>query len=594
MMSGLVMLISAIVFAICAWLEFRRANKKRLAWRLTASLLLVISLACLFLEPKYRTKSIGKKGIGEAVFLTPGFDKDSLAAFGDSIRYYAADEKLMQQNPSLHIKPVFDAEDLSNENGTVHIVGSGLDDDEFDLLKNHSLVFHPTPVKEGIAAVSWAKKIRTGEALTIAGTYVHSEKTPVKLVLEGLGQRLDSQFISAAKNQTFKLQSRPKISGRGLYRLLALSGKDTLESAPIPFEVEPKRTLNVLMLASSPGFENRFLKNWLAAEGYSLALRSSISKGKTTQEFLNTAKVSLERLSKPLLQKFDVMVADAEALKQLSGGENAVLKSAVETGGLGLIIKADSASTGTGIIKRTFPVLTIQKNENVNRLFLSGKNDAVRLAGSGLAVRLQPGVQPLISNNQKHTLAAVALAGNGKQVFSTLGETYMLMLSGDKNGYHDIWTLLIGQAAKRVSQKENLWVEEPIAVKNKAAHIILESSFGGLPQVDVNGVKVAMAQSLQLPYRWSGVYWPQKPGWHQLQTKNGSSFYQYFFSAEDFAGVRASNRTERTHEFVNGIKTSVKTLSTKTETVKKPVSLFIFFMLMLISWSYLWIERKLS
>lgn len=594
MTNVLVILLSVLVFALCCWLEFRRANKKRLALRISASFLLVASITCLFLEPKYPTKNTGKKSMAEAVFLTPGFDKDSLAAFGDSVRYYASDEKLIRQNRPLNIKPVFDAEDLQAENGIVQIIGSGLDEDELALLKNHSVTFHPTQIKEGVTDIFWTKKIRTGEALTIAGNYVHSGKTPVKLVLEGMGQRLDSQLISAQKNRSFKLQSRPKISGKGVYKIMALSGKDTLESAPVPFEVEPKRTLNVLMLASAPGFENRFLKNWLAAEGYGLALQSNISKGKTTQEFLNTGKVSLGKMTPALLQKFDVLIADAEALKQLSGAENSVLKSAVEKNGLGLIIKADSASTGSRAIKRAFPVSAIQKNGNEGKLFLAGKNGTIQLAGTGLDIKLQPGVQPLIHDAQKHTLAAVALAGNGKQVFSTLGETYTLMLSGDKNSYHDIWTLLIGQAAKRVSQKENIWVEEFIAVKNKPAHIFLETSAAGLPQVSNGDVRLAIAQSLQLPYRWSGFYWPQKSGWHQLRTKTGSLFWHYFFSVEDFIGVQAKLCMLTTQNFSDRQKTGVKTASTENNWIRKPVPLLIFFAIMLISWAFLWIERKLS
>jgi hypothetical protein len=65
----------------------------------------------------------------------------------------------------------------------------------------------------------------------------------------------------------------------------------------IPVFVESQATLKVLILSSSPDFENKFLKNWLFENQYVCAVRSAISKNKFSTEFLNSTKINLDQIT---------------------------------------------------------------------------------------------------------------------------------------------------------------------------------------------------------------------------------------------------------------------------------------------------------
>ena len=173
----------------------------------------------------------------------------------------------------------------------------------------------------GFVTADWQRRLQQGQRLAVQGRW---RGPGVKIVLTGVGMVLDSAEGAA----DFELHTVPAQTGRAVFRLVAVRGKDTLEQEDLPVEVEPARRLRILMLASSPGFENRFLLNWLAAGGHEVAARIGVSRDKI-------ASVSVNSPTPGLLHAFDVVIADAAAFP-------AGLRHEVE-GGLGLVIRIDSA-----------------------------------------------------------------------------------------------------------------------------------------------------------------------------------------------------------------------------------------------------------
>ena len=168
----------------------------------------------------------------------------------------------------------------------------------------------------GFVTADWQRQLQQGQRLAVQGRW---RGPGVKILLTGLGATLDS----AEGVADFVVHTVPAQSGRAVYRLVAVRGADTLEQEDVPVEVEPVRPLKVLVLASSPGFENRFLMNWLAAGGHEVAARISVSKDKYVL------------VNAPGRHAYDVVVADAGVLSE-------ALRQEVE-GGLGLVIRVDSA-----------------------------------------------------------------------------------------------------------------------------------------------------------------------------------------------------------------------------------------------------------
>ncbi|QNP53520.1 hypothetical protein H9L05_08135 [Hymenobacter qilianensis] len=141
----------------------------------------------------------------------------------------------------------------------------------------------------------------------------------------------------------FRLSYVPKAAGLAVYELVARRGGQILTSEPVPVEVVPTRALRVLLLANTPSFEFKFLKNQLGTRQHAVALRVGISRGLTQTEFLNQPTHDISRLTPSLLAHYDAVIADAGTLSTLSGGEVQQLTTALRTGGPGLIVLADAA-----------------------------------------------------------------------------------------------------------------------------------------------------------------------------------------------------------------------------------------------------------
>jgi hypothetical protein len=225
---------------------------------------------------------------------------------------------------------------------TLHIFGYGLESDELKSLKNKNLIFHPTALKNGVSSISWPEKIRSGEQLLVQGKYNNTSRPEVKLILQGLGTNLDSVTIRKDTWNNFELKCIPKHLDKAVYSLIALADKDTLSREKLPVIVKERESMRILILASAPDFENKFLKNWLAQQGYSLSVRTSISTAKYNTEFLNSRKNDLNRINTTLLNDFDILIGDMSELSRLSKLENQAVQNQVNQG-MGLIIKADAS-----------------------------------------------------------------------------------------------------------------------------------------------------------------------------------------------------------------------------------------------------------
>src|SRR5258708_6002201 len=303
------------------WKEFRRPGRLRLPARMAASVLAVISLACLALPLSY----IGKKGRGssgkEGVLLTEGYDPDSLRQFLQMSPAGGAGIVIVNSG---HTPDVFAGTegDGMNRLSKLHVLGYGLTRKEWVSLHPPPLVFHPSPCPTGILSASWKQKLTPGEKWRVQGRVSLGFGKPVKLLLTGMGLPLDSVLIAArtqggaapAGQTDFELTTATAQSGRSVYRLWVFAGTDTLEQESLPVEVLPEKKLKILLLASSPDFENTFLVNWLSRNGDAVATRTIISKSKSDKAFLNMPETALDPLTPSVLDKFDLVIADATAL----------------------------------------------------------------------------------------------------------------------------------------------------------------------------------------------------------------------------------------------------------------------------------------
>ena len=571
-------LLCCFLLSFLIWKELKRKNKRRLIIRIVVSFLAVVSLACIVLPISFNAKN--NRESKEALILTEGYNKDSLA----SASY--KDMKTYSVNDYLYEKP--------NDINVAQVFGYGFSKDETSELPEGNYVFHATDIETGINSVSWQHQLSPGEKLQVQGNFNNKSDKKIKLVLSLFNTSLDSVTPLPQQQSEFHLQTIPKQTGRAVYKLFVISEKDTLEQEPVPVEIISPQSLKILMLASSPDFENKFLINWLSQNKDQVALRTTISTNKFDITYLGVPHISLQKISPVLLDNFDLLIADAIELQSMNSNELAFIQSSIENKELGLIIRADSLSEKNIFYNRLFH-LNYSKNDSakMSRVYI-GNDSSLTNVYSALPAHIdyKNGMQPLVKDEHSKIVAANVLFGAGKIICTTLPNTFSWSLSGNKNSYDNYWTLLLQSAAKRNAASFEFNIDPVFPRVNERAEINLQTSDTVLPNVQIENVHVSFIQNSILPSQWKGSYWSMKEGWQKaVNAKDMAWFYAY--NKNEWKNIYANEKIERTKKFIS--LSHIKNDSDKSEntSIEKAVPKAIFYFLFLASCLFLWIERKL-
>ena len=474
----------------------------------------------------------------------------------------------------------------------VDLFGNGLDEADLLLLNNHPIAFQASKIPIGIVAISWQNTLTIGENLVVQGTYNNDTKTPSTIYLNAFGNNIDSVTIKPFTQQIFQLQTIPKHNTKAVYSIIVVANKDTLENNPLPFEVQPTVPLKVLLLASSPNFENKFLKNWLYENNYAVAIRTSVTKGKYEQAFFNMNTINLTDLSAKTLQQFDVVIADANELSAISKNELSTIKNQGVQNGLGLIVRVDSSYSNAPFYLKAFPITPIISQEK-KTIHIKYNNTTTALQiDEPHYIKSQPNTQVLVKDSAQNSLASLALFGSGKIVATTLNNTYTLQLQNQQNNYTQLWTLLIQKTAKKTIP-EDVWTINPsLSFINKQLVVSLETAADSVFGM-VGTTKLYLQQNEVLPFKWSGTYWPNKAGWHTITSNNNSAYNWYVFNSTNWQGVAATHKTNATKLYALQHPFTATNNTQLLQTITVIIPKIIFFLLFLLAAGFLWLERKL-
>ena len=595
----IVISLSVLLLFFLLWKEITRHNKARLVPRLLATVLSVSSLACIILPISFNhTKTLTITN--QAVLLTKGFNSDSvnkfLSANHSNIAIITIDKNAnTEKYNAAYVSDISFLSKQYRDINTFHVFGYGFDKDQLDDLKKTTLIFHPADLSSGITAINRSQKIKTGEKLFIQGSFNNSSTSKAKIILSDFNSTLDSVNIAIGKNERFQLATVPKHSGRAVYSIIVVANKDTIEKEAIPVHVEQGEPLKVLMLASSPDFDNKFLKNQLSQNNYKVVARTAISKNKYLKEYFNTASLPLDRINSTLLDKFDITVADATELAAISKPELAAIQEQVAQKSMGLIIKADSALTGPSFYSGQFKLNTMTRNFGQQiKIYLLDTTEKMpeTVIGNSVYTLNQTNTQPIVFDKQDRIYVNSILYGSGKIILTTLTNTYNWALSGKQNDYNKFWTELLNKAAPKPATDESWSISPALPQVNKPAQLQVQTNNAGVPQGQVNGSAVYLKTSYDLPYQWSGIYYPVKQGWQTGIQLNGNAFYWYAYDDNDWKSLYALQKIKATKQHISGKYNNSKSVQKSFKTNESQCGKLFFFLLFLLSCGFLWLEDK--
>jgi hypothetical protein len=584
-----VLIICCLLAVFTVWKEYQRAKRPHLFLRILASLLAITALACIALPINY-SKDITSQNDHSAILLTKGFEPDSLNNYKNS-PLFTADKSITKAYPKVKFIRLNELQNDSPKISKLHVFGYGLNDDELLHLDSLPVVFHPSSELQGVTSIAWKGKLKTGETLKVQGKYKNKRSRSVKLVLNGLSTQLDTLTIAAKTNSDFELNTVPKNEGRTVYHLQAIAGTDTLANENLPVEVEPVKPLKILVLSASPDFETRFLKNWLSENGFSVAVRSTISKDKFSSEYVNMSPLKVDRLSGALLDKFDLVIGDLSVLRS----ESAILKQQVTQKGLGLIIRADSSSKASSWLQNDFPVerSNVKNTPTVSLVIKDRKDKTAEIKIDPTFIRYQPGTQPLVNDAQNHILVNTSLVGAGRMVFTNVNNTFNWMLAGNKDDYAAFWSLLIAKAVRKAPVTENWSIASQLPTMNEPVQLLLNAP-SAPTQISADRSIIPPKQNSIIPFEWDNTYWPTTTGWHSIKQNNGALVWWYTYNENEWQSARASKKTADTRQYAKTYETNASVTKPIHQKLRIEVPKIYFYLLLLAACTFLWVEGKVA
>ncbi|WP_299990126.1 hypothetical protein [uncultured Pontibacter sp.] len=594
-------LLAAIAVLLLSWLAWRRPDRRRLIWRLLASAVAGISLVLLLFPPSYQ-RALDPS---TAILLTEGYALDSLHSLLQSLEPKPLVYTYQTEAPEAVATP-----DLYTFRGeqpqvqTVHVLGYGLGEQELQAMQGVNLIPHLSGIPTGVASITWPESISLGETVTVAGQYTLPSAKETTLYLRAAGQAHDSITLKEAGQHTFQLRYTPKQEGRYTYTLVTRSGNSTDTLGQVPVQVYPASKPAVLLVSSFPLFEFKFLKNHLGQLQHKVALRSTVSKGMYQSEWLNMAQTDLSRITPKLLQQFDVVITEPQALQELRSTERAVLQRAVTEDGLGVLtIAGEQLGSRTTAFFTNFQSkrLSQQDTRTASANWISN-SIAAAIPASPYTLVNSEAVSGLIEEQSNNLLAAGRKAGWGNVAMTVVPQTFSWQLGGKQNTYASYWAHLLSSVARREVQ-EKFWqlekrqipqVHQPVTLK--LTDYTLDNPVDA-PKATVRSIVdttlagIALQQNVHQPEVYEGTFWPRRKGWHVVESQGVEPFY--FLVQDSAAWTHQSIQAKREATLQFATQQQRKQTISSIAYAEEQAPVIWFFLLFVLSSGFLWLEEKL-
>jgi hypothetical protein len=568
---------AVVVAAVLVFLELRRRQKFK--WlRVACQVVVVASMFGLLLRPSIESPSPSQP----LLILTEGFDParvDSLVGAYPGLALYcmpgADDYKTARR--------LADARQLKLLRGEpVWIIGNGL---PYYALPEISLDFRylAGPPVNGVTYLNFRGKGTAERWNTIDGTYFSSIPRRRTVRLLGPGGLEDSVAITTSGSTGFALSYFPKVGGRIVYKLEEMdSTGQVLHSNSLPVTIDAERKLNIVFINDYPSFEQRYLKNFLASKGHSVAIRNRVSNDRYHQEFSNRAPRSLNTLSSALLDETDLLIVDQRSFQAAANSEQRSIREAMEKG-LGVLLLADEKSKGDQLI--TFE--EIAPGRDTVRLSL-GKEGSFTLPAA--TIRPTADIIPLLQSTDGRIVTGCVCSGRTKTGFQLLRETFQVGLEGKTGAYASIWSPLLERIARKAHADFEVAMRTPFPwYSNEPVDFDVISS-GAIPDVLFDNMELPLREDSNIEALWHGRLWADGNKWHTANFNDTDSvaFSLYDLPADEWRALNLARQVEANKNH------SVKGRPLGTTNVTKDNQLpAVLFLLFVLSSGFLWLAPKI-
>ena len=596
--------VAYVVFlGVLLFLEIRKASKRFLWVRLFLVCLVAFALLLLGLQPAYQQE---KERVPIAL-LTPNFDKNQLAQLKskyENLQIFNHHTLRSQDTTHQHqkVKVAHPTQLLPYESttDTLFILGNGLAIHECQNLEKFNIRLLLNETITGITDIEYPTHISVNSPISISGQYSNYSEQVHHLSLEQSGINDKKTIVLPPQKQTnFAFTYTPPQAGNFVYHLIVKDSLQTvIQKEPLAIEVKESDLLKVLLLQNAPNFEQKYLKNWLASEKHKVYIRNSISKEKYQYDFLNTKRFNWSNLTSTFLEQIDLLLVDVSSFQKLSSTEKKRLSNAIQEG-LSILFFANNIDELNALKSQTkllkdFRFQRHKKDQTDIRLNAT----KTTLNTIDASIRNRSNITPILQDIYGQNLVAFDRQGLGKVGVSTIKETYPIILQGKQQTHTQLWTKILQDFAQE-SIRQNQWnsPQTPLIFPNEPTALQLYTNeVIPLPEVYRQDSLVGdfpLAQDLYLPEKWSGLYWFDTVGWHELSTQENLDEQPFYvFAPTDWQALRLTQQIEQFQDWHK--KQKAQSIATVPSFKSVLIPLYWWYLLLLVSLGLLWLVGKLE
>ncbi|HAF76293.1 MAG TPA: hypothetical protein DCG42_03145 [Maribacter sp.] len=560
-----------LLFAAFIFKEWQTRNKGRFTLNAIVAFITLFALILIILEPSKEVEVQHKQGL----LLTEGYraeQQDSLGAIYEGIQ-------VLEYNHKQSVRRALDS--LTS----LVVIGDGVapyDFYKFDSIPTSYLANEITP---GITKVKFNDHLVLGDEFRLSGTYAKSKSGSILVLQDSRGNCLDSILLKDKSSQNFSLKTVPKVSGDFIFQL---SQKDSvgkvLASNPLPITIRVKEPIRVLIVNTFPTFETKYLKNFLADQGYEVTIRTQLTKGKYKFEYFNTKASPIYQFTEENLSKFNVVITDTETYFNFGKTVKNRFEHSIRENGLGFFIQPTELLFKLG---KAMPYFSF-KSDGVNELQLP--NSTVNIEKYPFTFNETFAVNA-IDSNELGKLSYYKQLGLGRVATTTLLNSYQLLLQGKDQVYKSIWTQILDKIVQRKEQAVAWQSQTELPKVGEPFSFVLRTGLEDFQVINTEEKRIPLLQDGNVSFKYSGTTYPKKAGWNTLEVEGDSTtqFSYYVYDADDWKSLSASNtRAANTKKFGKEIKEN------RTVMVNRPISLLLLYILFLLGIGWLWLSPKLS
>ena len=443
---------------------------------------------------------------------------------------------------------------LTEQLGSVYLLGQNFNQKTISLLSNKSLTWIPYFGNGQVQDVSWNGIVKKGDVQEIRGKITVDE--PQILRIKYANQVLDSLSLQKGLN-AFHF-SFPVFTIGQTEAVLTLADKPLLD---IHYFALAPQARNVLFILGNPDFESKNLSEWLGKNNQKIEIITTIAKDAQS-------KVSINKTTQAKTFNADIVITDP------SNAAHTLVKKAVAEGKSVLFINSTNPEQDTKAINQALGTnWRVKKISNEQSVNFSDNLTALPYALAENINQKSVGTYPIAMQKK------VGVIG-----LSLLNETFPLKLSGDSLNYNKIWASVFQQL--NPPAQDNVDIQSPIFTDTQTA-VIVNNPSTIADMLTIAGDTSRLSQSPVNPLSFSATYIFRKSGWQQLQDSLAVFVEGNITQLQQSKQIQEALLAHQTFNEVQGSTTSMQTLTTTLPN-------WAWYLLILLGLAVLWIEPKLN